>query len=193
MNNKSDKLLFRKISSKFILIQKVCEVGVYLPETSNIIDFIRQGKETILVEPEPTSIQAIKSYFKDYDNVTLLPFAIWNYNGMLTLSRAEASTFATDLHSSPALLNDNYEINDEKNIEVECRLFSDIDKGDIDLISIDTEGSEWYVLSSMISRPKIISIETHGKYYLNPYLAHQTKTIDKELFDAFDDINNKIY
>ena len=63
MNSQSDKLIYRMVSSRSIPIQKVCEVGVYLPETSNIIDFIKQGKETILIEPEPNSIQAIKSYF----------------------------------------------------------------------------------------------------------------------------------
>lgn len=170
MNNHSNKLIFRKVSSRFIPIQKVCEVGVYLPETSNIIDFIKQGKETILIEPEPNSIQAIKLYFRDYNNVTLFPIAIYKYNGTLTLSKAEASTFVSDLPTSPALTNDHYQIDDKKNIDVECKLFSDIDKGDIDLLSIDTEGSEWYVLSTMVSHPKIISIETHGKSYLNPFL-----------------------
>ena len=170
MNSKSDKLIHRKVSSRSIPIQKVCEVGVYLPETSNIIDFIKQGKETILIEPEPNSIQAIESYFQNYNNVTLVPVAIYKYNGILTLSKAEASTFVSDLPASPALINDHYQIDDKKNIDVECKLFSTIDKGDIDLLSIDTEGSEWYVLSTMISRPKIISIETHGKFYINPFL-----------------------
>ncbi len=30
-------------------------------------------------------------------------------------------------------------------------------------------------------------------YYLNPYYAHTWKTISKDLFDAFDSVNNKIY
>jgi FkbM family methyltransferase len=170
MNTRSNKLLYRKVSSKTIPIQKVCEVGVYLPETSNIIDFIKEGKETILVEPEPNSIQAIKSYFQDYSNVTLIPVAIYKHNGTLTLAKAEASTFVSDLPMSPALINDQYQINATKNIDVECKVFSDIDEGDIDLLSIDTEGSEWYVLLTMVSRPKIISIETHGKFYVNPFL-----------------------
>lgn len=38
-----------------------------------------------------------------------------------------------------------------------------------------------------------LSNDSVNKYYFNPYYAHQTKSIDKELFDAFDDINNKIY
>lgn len=170
MNTRSNKLLYRKVSSKTIPIQKVCEVGVYLPETSNIIDFIKEGKETILVEPEPNSIQAIKSYFQDYSNVTLIPVAIYKHNGTLTLAKAEASTFVSDLPMSPALINDQYQIDVNKNIDVECKVFSDIDEGDIDLLSIDTEGSEWYVLLTMVSRPKIISIETHGKFYVNPFL-----------------------
>jgi len=39
-----------------------------------------------------------------------------------------------------------------------------------------------------------LSDDSVNKYYLNPYYAHQTKTIDKELFEAFNIINNnKIY
>jgi FkbM family methyltransferase len=167
----SEKLIFRKVSDRHISIKKLCEVGVYLPHTSNILDFINEGKEAILVEPEPKSIQAIEVYFKGNTNITLIPVAIYSYNGRLTLSQTGASTFVTELSKSPALINDNYKIEDKKNIDVACKLFSEIDPEDIDLISIDTEGSEWYVLLTMISRPKVISIETHGKYYLNPFLV----------------------
>ena len=110
MNFQSNKLIFKKINAKLILIQKVCEVGVYLPETSNIIDFVKQGKETILVEPEPRSIEAIESYFEGYNNVTLIPAAIYKHTGTITLSKAEASTFVSDLPTSPALKNDSYQI-----------------------------------------------------------------------------------
>ena len=41
----------------------------------------------------------------------------------------------------------------------------------IDLISIDAEGSEWFVIKNMKSRPTVISIETHGGMYVNPYLG----------------------
>lgn len=194
MNNQPGKLIFKRVSSKSIPIQKVCEVGVYLPETSNIIDFINQGKDSILVEPEPKSIEAINSYFKTYNNITLFPIAIYKENGQITLSKAEASTFLTNLPSSPALINDNYTINDLNNIEVECKVFSDIDKGDIDLLSIDTEGSEWYVLLTMISRPKIISIETHGKFYLNPFLKEINEWIKENNYEIwYKDLSDTVY
>ena len=64
-----------------------------------------------------------------------------------------------------------YYKNNENNFNVECKVFSDIDDGTIDLLSIDIEGGEWYVLKHVVSKPKVISIETHGKFYTNPFLA----------------------
>ena len=170
MNFKKNKKIYLKVKEKNIETSIVCEVGVYLPETSNIIDFISDGKKTILVEPNPPAIVAINNFFKDFSNIKLYPFAIYKHNGKLTLSNAEASTFVSDLPASPALINDSYQQDSSKNVEVECRLFSEIDEGNIDLLSIDTEGCEWYVLETMISRPKVISIETHGKFYINPFM-----------------------
>jgi FkbM family methyltransferase len=170
MNFNHNKTLYTKVKQKKISLNCVCEVGVYLPETSNIIDFIFEGKPTILVEPNPPAIESIKVYFKDYSNISLFPYAIYNYNGKLSLSNAEASTFVSELPASPALINDKYHIEDKKKVEVECRLFSEIDPSNIDLLSIDTEGCEWYVLETMKSRPKVISIETHGKFYINPFI-----------------------
>ncbi len=164
------KPLFRKVTALSLPIGKVCEVGVYLPETSNVIDFIEAGHVAMLVEPEPRSIRAIEERFVGYDNVTLHPVAIYKHNGSLTLSQADSSTFVTDLPSSPALVNDRYSVDANNTIEVECRIFADLDDGHIDLLSIDTEGSEWYVLMTLVSRPKVISVETHGKYYVNPFL-----------------------
>jgi FkbM family methyltransferase len=164
------KEIYNRIKSKGITIQCACEVGVYLPETSNVIDFIREGVETILVEPDPSSLAAITTYFSDRKNITLHPVAVYEHDGTITLAKAGASTFVSDLPASPALVNDRYHIDKEKNIDVPCTKFSSIDNGRIDLLSIDTEGCEWYVLKYMTSRPKVISVETHGKYYTNPFI-----------------------
>ncbi len=45
-----------------------------------------------------------------------------------------------------------------------------IDPGNIDILSLDAEGSEYYVLETMKSRPKLIGIETHYQNYQNPHL-----------------------
>ena len=44
-------------------------------------------------------------------------------------------------------------------------------RSDIDILCVDTEGAEWFVLKNLISRPKIITLETHGIRYTNPYLS----------------------
>jgi FkbM family methyltransferase len=163
------KKIYKKISGQGIPIGHVAEVGVYFPETSNVIDFIEKGIKTTLVEADPEVNKRILEAFKG-KNISLYPFAVWDYNGTLKLSRANASTFVTQLSSSPAIKNDSYVVKEEDTFEVPCITFSKADDGTIDLLSIDIEGSEWYVLKHMISRPKVLSIETHGKYYINPFI-----------------------
>lgn len=151
-------------------IKHACEVGVYLPETSNVADFIESGIQTTLVEADPESVNLIKERFGEYPNVSIHPVAVFNRRGRVKLSRAKASTFITELPESPALVNDSYVKNSQNEFETDCVLFSDIDDGTIDLLSIDIEGAEWFVLSEMKSNPMVVSVETHGKYYTNPYI-----------------------
>lgn len=161
--------LYKKLLRKKIRFTHVCEVGVYYPETSNILDFIRQGIRATLVEADPESVEKIRNYFLN-ENVRIIPVAVWDDNGMISLSKARASTFVSLLPQSPARANDNYRVSDAETFTVAARKFSEIDDGSIDLLSADIEGAEWYVIKHLRSRPKIISVETHGKYYSNPYL-----------------------
>ncbi len=169
MKGFSKREIHRRVSQKDLEIKKVCEVGVYLPEESNIIDFIEEGKNAILVEPDPVSSLILRNFFTD-NKIVHHQIAVYKRKGKLTLTKAAASTFAVELDSSPALVNDNYRHNIKNQFEVICDKFSSVDPGDIDLLSIDTEGCEWYVISTMKSSPKVISIETHGKYYSNPFI-----------------------
>lgn len=162
--------IFRKVRQKNIQLSHVCEVGVYTPEYSNIKDFIEAGVRATVVEADPTLVEKIRTYFKDSKNITIHSFAMWDYNGFVNLAQAEASSFVTELKSAPALANDNFKIDNSNTVQVACKMFSDIDDGTIDLLSVDIEGSEWYVLKHMKSRPKIISIETHGRHYTNPFI-----------------------
>jgi FkbM family methyltransferase len=166
------KELYTKFLSKKISVHHVCEVGVFMPEMSNILDFIVKDRvRTTLVEPDPKSIAAIRTYFRDFPNVRLLPYAVYDHHGELELVQRNASTFVSTLPYSPALVNDEYHIRKEDRFTVECRTFSELDDGTIDLLSVDTEGSEWYVIKELVSRPVVISVETHGKLYRNPFYA----------------------
>jgi FkbM family methyltransferase len=163
--------LFRKVQKLDFKPRHVAEVGVYLPETSNILGFIEAGCRADLVEPDPQSLEKIVERFSGYPNVTVHPVAIFNERRTLQLYRTNASTFVKGLPASPALVNDRYQPVESDLFAAEALPFSDIDDGTIDLLSIDTEGCEWYVISTMASRPAIISLETHGKRYTNPFRA----------------------
>ncbi|MDQ6764248.1 MAG: FkbM family methyltransferase [Bacteroidota bacterium] len=179
MNSAPQKEIYRKLKKKNLTFHHVCEVGVYLPETSNIIDFIKDGLRATLVEADTVTAEKIKDYFKNY-NIRLYPMAIWDFNGTIQISKAAASTFVTALQSSPAIVNDKYKVSEENTFEVPCVVFSDIDDGTIDLLSIDVEGCEWYVIKHLKSRPAIISVETHGKHYTNPFINEIKKWMEKE-------------
>lgn len=177
----TEKKLYTRVQKKKLAVQHVCEVGVWLPEMSNILDFIVKDRmRTTLVEPDPGSIAAIRSYFRDYPNVELLPYAAYDHHGVLELVQRNASTFVSTLPYSPALVNDNYHIRQEDRFTVECRRFDELDDASISLLSVDTEGSEWYVIKYLRSRPLVISVEMHGKSYLNPFYAEITSWMARE-------------
>lgn len=178
MTNNSNSLLFRRLNAKGFRPTHVAEIGVWHPQTSNIYSFIQDGIRTTLVEPDPNSIALIKSQFADYDNVTLYECALCDFSGQVELVQRESSTFVSTLPVSPALVNDECDIEIADKFTAEARLFSEIDDGTIDLLSVDTEGSEWFVIKHMTSRPAVISIETHGGMYVNPYLNKLLQWMD---------------
>ena len=162
--------LYQRVAEKGINVSHVCEVGVFEPATSNVLGFINQNIRATLVEADPEVARRVEQYFSGHP-ITVHPVAVWDYSGRQKLARASASTFVVGVKSSPTLANDNYQINEANTVDVDGVVFSAIDDGTIDLLSIDIEGGEWYVLKHMVSRPSIISIETHGKNYVNPFMT----------------------
>lgn len=171
MNLQPRKQLFEKLSRKGFTPSHVAEVGVYHPQSSNIYDYVVQGTRTTFVEPDPASIRKIREHFGEAPHITLHEVATFDFNGPLELVQREASTFVSKLSASPAIVNDGYVTDSADKFSVEAVTFDRIDDGSIDLLSIDIEGSEWYVLKYLKSEPAVISVETHGAAYVNPFLA----------------------
>lgn len=164
-------LLYNKVGGKGFRPTHVAEVGVWSPETSNIYRFIRDGIRCTLVEPDPESLRKIREHFAGQDNVTLHPVAILDRKGQIELVQRGPSTYFAGLESSPAVVNDEYELNKADTFVVEATTFDEIDDGTIDLLSVDVEGSEWFVIQGLASRPAVVSVETHGALYTNPRLS----------------------
>jgi hypothetical protein len=86
---------------------------------------------------------------------------------------------------SPAQVNDRYSIRQEDRFSVECRRFDELDDASISLLSVDTEGSEWYVIQYLKSRPLVISVEMHGKSYRNPFYAEIAAWMAREGYEPW--------
>ncbi len=180
-----ERLLYHKVKSKNYQPKQICEVGVYKPQYSNLLEFILAGVDTTLVEADPDCIKSINSFFNGRKNIKVIEAAVCDFNGEVELCKSESSTFLSKLEVSPALINDNYVISNENKFVAKAVMFSEIDNGDFDLISIDIEGAEWFVIKNMKSRPNIISIETHGKYYTNPFISEILDWINNNNYNVW--------
>jgi len=181
MNNR----LFENCATLGLDIRHAAEVGVYLPASSNILGFIEQGIRSTLVEADPITVSALRQYFQGNAHVTIVPYAMSDRKGTVTFYRRDASTFLAELPSAPALVNDDYMPAQEDSFTVESQLFSAIDDGSIDVLSIDIEGAEWLVIKHLVSRPRVLSVETHGQLYENPFHREILSWIDANGYEVW--------
>jgi FkbM family methyltransferase len=186
--------LTKMLKKKNYTPRHVCEVGVWHPRTSNIKYFIEKNIKSLLIEPDPESIALIKKEWGERKNLTLKTIACTDFEGTIDLHKAGSSSFVSSTKNSPAMVNDSFDIKKNISTKVDAKKFSSEDPGDIDLISIDIEGSEWFVIKHMLSRPDIISIETHGGYYINPHIEDIRKWMDEYNYVLwFKDNSDSVY
>ena len=55
--------------------------------------------------------------------------------------------------------------------KVQSFRWASIDPGDIDILCVDTEGAEWFVVREMVSRPSLVRLEMHFTHsgWVNPH------------------------
>ena len=186
--------LTKMLKKKNYTPRHVCEVGVWHPKTSNIKYYIEKNIKSLLIEPDPESIALIKKEWGERKNLTLKTVACTDFEGTIDLHKAGSSSFVSSTKNSPAMVNDSFDIRNNISTKVDAKKFSSEDPGDIDLISIDIEGSEWFVIKHMLSRPDVISIETHGGYYINPHIEDIKQWMDKYNYVLwFKDNSDSVY
>ncbi len=161
--------LFEMCAKKSVPMHYVYEVGVYLPETSKAIPFIQRGAEAVLVDADPICVQKTQAFFEGNTRVSVVNCAVADSPGEVKMYRVGASTFLGTLEKSPALVNDAYKPSEKDEFSVAAVTFDKIDNGKIDVLIIDIEGAEWYVLKHMTSRPAVIGFEFQASEYKNPY------------------------
>ena len=167
----ANSALYRQVTAAGIPVTHACEVGVYMPDTSNVLGWINGAVRTTLVECDPAIVAVLHDRFAQHAHVRIEGVAVADAPGTLTLYRTGASTFGANVPVAPALANDGYTRSSADAFTVPAVTFDTIDDGSVDVLSIDVEGGEWFVLRHLRSRPQVICVETHGKRYVNPFLT----------------------
>ena len=154
-----------------------CEVGVHFWKDCRLVNQINDNKKVILVEPLLRCVQDIYTNIKDKKSAILHPVAITEKIGSTIIFDEGPSAFIEEVRGrAPCHQNGYYDVPNSRQVSlneaqrVPTVTFDVIDPGDIDVLLIDTEGAEFFVLKNLISRPKIICVETHAGNYKNPFM-----------------------
>ena len=131
------------------------EVGVHLYYRCRLKEMIDYGKNVVLFEPKPEAAEDIRKNIEGKDNVTLHEVALADFNGTQNLYVDDrASAYLESVKEQ----NDRT-IDHSDKLKVEVRKISEFDKGDVDVLLIDAEGSEHLILKELVSRPAMIVVE----------------------------------
>lgn len=150
----------------------VVEVGTFNPGSLQVLPFVFDRECKIqLFEPQPQCIDRLKEFLGKATHVEINEVAIGEDYGQATLCVPQTRPRCPDAGSSAFLegVHSPYSAREEagrpetlEQIRVEVAPLSDFDDGTIQAISIDTEGNEWPVIKTMVSRPAVIGVEIMG-------------------------------
>jgi hypothetical protein len=153
----------------------VCEVGVNAPDKCSVKAFIEEGVPALLVEPLPWLAQQLRDAFPASD---VREGAVGAASGSVVLYDRGEGSWIDDVpaHGAPdehpghsGMTRAGFE--EQFKRVVECWTFDQLDNGMLDVLCVDTEGAEWFVLNRMVSRPFLVRVETHFTHsgYCNPF------------------------
>ncbi len=149
----------------------LAEVGVGpLPMAYIATLWDRPDIHLLAFEPNPTYYAEVAAAAGARPNVELYNVAIGDEPGRLSLYDEGTSSSLVGVASQFA--QHHGADRGARTVEVDVRRISDFDKGDIDILRVDTEGAEWLCLKHLVSRPNQIVVEIYNDLatYINPHL-----------------------
>jgi FkbM family methyltransferase len=148
----------------------VIEVGVAEPWNSHVKEFFFSCPKIQMFEPNPKYYKMLVEWYSGLSNLTIHNLAVANTNDKIGFY-TDATSIKDVPYNTADKMVPNYSRSQDNLIEVQACTIDNFDDNNIDIIAIDTEGSEWFTLKHMISRPKIVCVETHGTNYINPFIT----------------------
>ena len=166
------------------------EFGAAHPFSQRLGPFIDAGFKCILVEANPRLYYCLTEGWnmgdfketwpelppKPYEHpglkgarLSIINAAIVERPGPVTLYEANASSFVKGV-LSPTVVNDGFrETLTTRSYTVPGMTIDQFDDGEIDILLADVEGSEWWCIKGLRSRPRVIVLELWGQRFTNAY------------------------
>jgi FkbM family methyltransferase len=128
---------------------------------------IASNRHTVLlVEPQRQPYENLLARYREYPNVRIANCAVADRDGELTMHLPKNEEFSTKASLDAGHLQ-NFAITETRQIVVKAltarSLMQQYDLDDIDVLQIDTEGADYYVLKQFLGlgiHPQIINLET---------------------------------
>lgn len=143
-------------------LKTIFEIGVGNPNICRTIDMMGDNRFNLnLFEAHPQTYTSLVDTFGHYQNLTINNIALFDRDGEIIFCEDGDSSYIDEV-VSPTKHNVPHIAATKNKIIIECKSIKHFDNDNIDVILVDTEGSEWRIIKDMISRPKLIVLETHN-------------------------------
>ena len=149
----------------------ICEVGCgdYISCFLNKYE-LNCSTKFIGFEPNPLLYNDLVKNIKSVKNVIIYNCAIYNKNEPVKLILAGKSSFLYGIYSPLQAQLRNQAEKIYNKITIYAKTIDQFDDGTIDLLLLDAEGCDYFVLEYIKSRPKCIQISTIDESgYINPF------------------------
>jgi len=162
----------------------IFEIGVGPIETCRSMPYWDVA-ECVLFEPTSYYYEAIVTATSNRPNVKVHNVAIYDYNGEVEFIENSQISAIRGINSPQV----QFGTPGGNQVIRPCAKLNEYDKGDIDLLLLDMEGSEWFALKHLVSRPKKIIVETQlTTVYRNPFLTEIEEWMKHNNYQKFSHI-----
>lgn len=114
----------------------------------------------LLIEPDPRLINGLRAELAGVEGVTLLHQAIGDAGRARLIIERDGWSHMEHVVSPSEVCGTHHD--EPWSVEVDVVPFCEVDPGDLDVVMLDMEGDERKVLETMVSRPKLLSVEMEG-------------------------------
>lgn len=143
-------------------LKTIFEIGVGNPYICRTSDMMGDNRFDLhLFEAHPQTYHNLINSFGHYNNVVIQNIALFDRDGEIIFCEDGDSSYVDEI-VSPTKHNVPNIAATKNKITIGCKSIKHFDNNNIDIILVDTEGSEWRIIKDMISRPKLIVLETHN-------------------------------